>query len=117
MPTSGILFENFHGAASRVPVDATAYALRDSGFNTLVLGQWNDPAHTDTTTSWCRATFDALQPFAGRRRYANYLGDDEEAGAAAVAAYGPNLPRLREIKKRYDPKNVFHMNVNILPAA
>ena len=117
VPTSQILFENFHGAASRVPVDATAYALRDSGFNTLVLGQWNDPAHTVTTTSWCRATFDALQPFVGKRRYANYLGDDEEAGAAAVAAYGPNLARLREIKKRYDPENVFHLNVNILPAS
>jgi FAD/FMN-containing dehydrogenase len=37
--------------------------------------------------------------------------------AAAVAAYGPNLTRLREIKKRYDPKNVFHLNVNILPAS
>jgi FAD/FMN-containing dehydrogenase len=116
VPTSQILFENFHGAASRVPVEATAYALRDSGFNTLVLGQWTDPTNTEATTAWCRETFEALQPFVGKRRYANYLGDDEDAGAAAIAAYGPNLPRLRQAKRRYDPGNVFHMNVNILPA-
>ena len=46
----------------------------------------------------------------------NYLGADEEANGAAVAAYGPNLARLRQIKKKYDPKNVFHLNLNILPA-
>ena len=72
------------------------------------------PANTEATTAWCRETFDALQPFVGERRYA--LGDDEDAGAAANAAYGPNLSRLRQVKRRYDPGNVFHMNVNILPA-
>ena len=46
----------------------------------------------------------------------NYLGDDEEANAAAAAAYGPNLARLRQVKRQYDPENLFHHNVNILPA-
>ena len=116
VPTSQILVENFHGAASRAPVNATAYALRDSGFNTLVLGQWADPADGDATRSWCRETYGVIQPFIGERRYMNYLDADEDMNGAAVAAYGPNLARLRQFKKRYDPKNVFHQNLNILPA-
>ena len=44
----------------------------------------------------------------------NYLEDDVEDGAAAV--YGSNYARLREIKTKYDPGNVFHVNVNIKPA-
>ncbi len=116
VPTSSFLLENFHGAVTRVPVDATAYALRDAGFNALINGQWVDPAQRDATTSWVRETFAALQPFAGDRRYMNYVGSDEETGAAAMAAYGPNLARLRKLKKQYDPENVFHHNVNILPA-
>jgi FAD/FMN-containing dehydrogenase len=114
--TSSILLESFHGQATRVPVDATAFALRDKGFNTLVLGQWMDRADSDGTTAWCRASFEALHGFAGERRYANYLGSDEEAGAAAAAAYGPNLAKLRQLKSQYDPENVFHQNLNILPA-
>jgi len=115
LPTSQILIENFHGAASRVPVDATAYALRDSGYNTVLLGIWKDRADSDRVTAWSRQSFAAMQPFVGPRRYMNYLGPDDEAEGAAVAAYGPNLPWLRKLKKRYDPENVFHLNVNILP--
>jgi FAD/FMN-containing dehydrogenase len=96
-----------------VPVDATAYALRDSGYDTLVLGQWMDAAMGENTTSWCRETIDALKPFVGARQYLNYLGPEEPDGAAA--AYGPNLDRLRRLKKQFDPQNVFHLNVNILP--
>jgi FAD/FMN-containing dehydrogenase len=113
VPTSSILVENFHGAASRVPIDATAYALREDGFNTLALGQWMDPAQGPATTAWVRETFAAVQPFAGARRYMNYLGADEDSGGVAAAAYGANLSRLRQLKKRYDPDNVFHLNVNI----
>jgi FAD/FMN-containing dehydrogenase len=116
VPTSAILFEHFHGAATRVPVDATAYALRDTGYNTLVIGQWMNAEVGDRVMSWCRDSLAAAQPFAGERRYANYLGADEDADAAVVAAYGPNLPRLRKLKKRYDPENVFHLNLNIPPA-
>lgn len=112
-PTSQILIENFQGAASRVPVHETAYALRDTGFNVLVLGHWPDRAQGEETISWCRKTFAAIEPYAGARRYLNYMGDDEAAGTQAAAAYGPNLPRLRELKKKYDPQNVFHLNLNI----
>jgi FAD/FMN-containing dehydrogenase len=116
VPTSALLLEHFHGAVTRVPVDSTAYALRDPGFNTLVAGQWMGLAERDATVAWVRESYAALATFVGERRYANYLGSDEEVGAAAKAAYGPNLARLRKLKKQYDPENVFHHNLNILPA-
>lgn len=114
--TSHILVENFHGAASRVPVDATAFALRETGFNTLMLGQWMDPAQGKATIDWCRQAFGAIRSYAGQKRYLNYLSPEDEGEGVAAVAYGPNLPRLRQIKKKYDPDNVFHINVNITPA-
>ena len=115
-PKSSILVEHFHGAATRVPLEATALTLREPGFNTLVLGHWMEPAQGGATTAWARDSFAALQPHFGQRRYVNYLSADDAAEAATLAAYGTNLPRLRSIKKQYDPQNVFHLNQNILPA-
>jgi len=55
-----------------------------------------------------------MQPFALDGSYVNFLG---EAGPDDVAkSYGSNLGRLREIKRRYDPDNVFRVNHNIQPA-
>ena len=56
-----------------------------------------------------------MAPFAASGRYVNYLGDDEP-GDAVPAAYGPNYPRLRQLKTRYDPSNFFRMNQNIRPS-
>ncbi len=55
-----------------------------------------------------------MAPFRAGSRYVNYLNDDEE-GEPAAAAYGPNYARLRELKTRYDPMNLFHLNQNIRP--
>ena len=113
-PMSQILIEHFHGAASRVPVSATACALRVSGFNVAIISQWMDPRENDRCIAWCRGTFDALKPFLAETRYVNYL-DHDEAGDPAAAAYGVNYARLRELKAKYDPENFFHANVNIRP--
>ena len=115
-PMSKILLENFHGAVTRVPVTHTAYAMRKPGFNLLVLSQWQDAAHDGKCVSWARESYTALQPFVGSDRYLNYLDHDDAADAALRAAYGPNLDRLRKIKAKYDPQNVFRHNVNITPA-
>ena len=113
---SQFLFEHFHGAASRVAVDSTAFALRGSGFNTMMLGEWLDPKDTDRNVRWTKEGYVVLQPFVGERRYLNYLDADDAGDKNLTAVYGPNLPRLRTLKKRYDPDNVFHLNVNIPPA-
>ncbi|MGH9204063.1 MAG: FAD-binding oxidoreductase, partial [Vicinamibacterales bacterium] len=114
-PMSQIVIEHFHGAASRVPMSATACAMRLSGFNVAIISQWMDPRQNDPCIAWCRGTFDALKPFLAETRYVNYL-DHDEAGDPAAAAYGANYSRLRELKAKYDPENFFHANVNIRPS-
>jgi FAD/FMN-containing dehydrogenase len=116
-PMGQLLLEHFHGAATRVPVDATAYALRSEGYNTAIITEWLDPALTDGCIRWARASYEALLPFASQKRYINYLDDDDTAADASLTAvYGPNLARLRQIKTKYDPDNFFRLNLNIPPA-
>jgi len=114
-PMSGILLEHFHGAVTRVGPTDTAVPHRAPGYNLLIPSVWTDPAETDANVAWTRATFDAFAPYRGEGRWLNYFGDDEDA-TALDAAYGPNRARLGEVKRRYDPDNVFHLNQNILPA-
>jgi len=113
-PMSNIVIEHFHGAPSRVPVSATACTMRVTGFNVALISQWADAADSARNIEWCRTAFASLQPFLAPMRYVNYLDNDEPRDPAAVV-YGSNYPRLREIKKTYDPDNFFHINVNIRP--
>jgi len=113
-PMSQIVIEHFHGAASRVPVQDTACAMRITGFNVVIISQWMDAKENDQHIAWCRDTYKALGPYLGTTRYVNYL-DVDEAGDPAAVAYGPNYARLRELKTKFDPDNVFHVNVNVKP--
>ena len=113
-PMSAILFEHFHGAVTRVAPTDTAVPHREPGWNLLLPSVWMDPATTDANIRWTRETHTALAPHLSARRWLNYLGDDQ-ADDAVRGAYGPNYERLREIKRRYDPSNVFHLNHNIAP--
>ena len=112
-PMSQIIIEHLHGAASRVPVASTACALRLTGFNIVIISQWADAEETELNVAWARETFSSLVTFLGHRRYVNYL--ERDAIDVGEAAYGPNLDRLRDLKTKWDPYNVFHHNVNIVP--
>jgi FAD/FMN-containing dehydrogenase len=111
---SAILFEHFHGAVTRIGTTETAVPHREAGWNLLLPSVWTDPADTDTNIRWTRDTFADLGPDFAKGRWLNYLGDDQ-GDDAIRAAYGPNYERLREIKRRFDPENVFHLNHNIAP--
>ena len=115
-PMSGIVIEHFHGAVTRIAPSDTAVPHREAGYNSLIFSVWTDPMRTDDNIAWTRATYAGLEPHFARRRYVNYLGDDE-AQDAIRSAYGPNYARLAEIKRRYDPGNLFRLNQNIEPIA
>jgi len=113
-PMSAILLEHFHGAVTRVGATETAVPHRNQGWNLLIPSVWTDPAHTEANIAWTRDTFAAMRAHFGSGRWLNYLGDDQPDDAVR-AAYGPNYERLREVKRRYGPDNVFHLNHNIAP--
>jgi FAD/FMN-containing dehydrogenase len=112
-PMCAMQTEMFHGAVTRVAPEATAVPHRDPGFNLILVAQWTDPLETEAHIAWAKETFEALQPYMANRRYVNYLAADD-AGFVRQA-YGPNYNRLVEVKRRYDPDNIFHLNFNIDP--
>ena len=114
-PMTAILFEHFHGAVTRIGATESAVPHRDEAWNLLIPAVWTDPAETDANIAWTRETFAALRPHFETRRWLNYLDDDQGDDATVRAAYGPNYERLREVKRQYDPNNVFHLNHNIQP--
>jgi FAD/FMN-containing dehydrogenase len=101
------------GAANRIPAQAMAYAHRDARFVLNVHGRWDEAAQDETGIAWARAFFKASAPYASAGAYVNFMTEDE--GDRVVAAYGANYARLAQIKQRYDPNNVFHLNQNIKP--
>jgi FAD/FMN-containing dehydrogenase len=105
--------EEFHGAATRVPPEATAYPHREPGFNLILVSQWTDPAQTDACIAWARQTFADLAPYTADRSYTNYLSADDHDRVRQ--AFGPNYERLVEVKRRFDPHNRFRGNQNIDP--
>jgi FAD/FMN-containing dehydrogenase len=113
-PMSGLLLEHIHGAATRVGVGETAFPHRREGYNFLVVSEWLNSADNGRNIQWARESYDAMQPYFATGRYVNYLGDDEGEDAVATA-YGPNFQRLRTLKAKYDPSNLFRLNQNIRP--
>jgi FAD/FMN-containing dehydrogenase len=103
------------GKANARPADATAYPHRDVQFAMNVHGRWTDPADDAGVVIWAREFFGAAAAYAAGSVYINFLTQDE--AARIREAYGANYDRLVEIKRRYDPDNLFRFNHNILPDA
>lgn len=102
------------GAIARRPPDATAFANRTASHNVIVRASWGDPSRAEARTAWQKKTWQGFVPFS-RGAYANL--NLPAAEARVFSAYGPNMARLTELKERFDPKNLFHMNPNIPPRA
>jgi len=110
-PQCEIFVGLIEGAANRVPSDAMAYGHRDAKFVLNVHGRWDEAAQDETCIAWARAFFKASAPYASAGAYVNFMTGDE--GDRVAAAYGVNFARLKQIKKKYDPENIFHNNQNI----
>ena len=114
-PECEIFVAHVGGAMARVAADATAFPNRDAHFVMNAHGRWRGEDGDASGVGWARKLFDAVAPFALGTAYVNFMPDDE--ANRVESAYGANYRRLAEIKRRYDPDNLFRMNQNIRPAA
>jgi len=105
------------GAIGRVDPTATAYYRRDAPYLFAAEASWDDPAADDANIAWARDSLAAMQPYSRGGAYLNFPGFGEEKETMLRAAYGPNYDRLAAIKHKYDPGNLFRMNLNIKPVA
>ena len=103
------------GAMSRIPEDATAYGNRDALYNLSIDTTWDDPADDERMIAWTREAWSKVHELTGGGVYLNFAGLGEDNDDLARGAYGRNYERLREVKRKYDPDNLFRGNVNIAP--
>jgi hypothetical protein len=101
------------GAMARVPADATAFAHRSRAMMINVGAVYTDPSETEGHEAWASDIADALRE--GPEGYVNFLGPVDQPEIRA-AYPGGTWDRLREVKRRYDPDNVFRHNQNVPPA-
>ncbi len=101
------------GAMARVPVNATAFAHRQSKIMANLAALYEKPEEKEVHEEWVAEFFSSLQQ-SDTGMYVNFVG--AEGDAAVQAAYpGGTWERLRVIKARYDPGNLFRLNQNIPP--
>jgi FAD/FMN-containing dehydrogenase len=102
------------GAIAEVGSSESAFGHRDAAFEWITDTAWEDPAEDEMRMSACRRYAAAVEPFS-IGTYSNALSDEGAAGLKR--AYPPEtLARLGDVKDRYDPENVFHLNHNIAPS-
>lgn len=112
-PQCEIFIGTIGGQTARVAPEAMAYSSRDANYVMNVHGRWESAAEDEGCIAWAREFFAKSQPFASAGAYINFL-TQEEADRIADA-YGATYKRLVDLKKKYDPTNLFRMNQNIKP--
>ena len=116
-PIGPVLVEPLQGLATRIPEDATAFANRGAAFNVSGLAMWDSAADDDAEIAWARAFADGIAPYSYRGGgYLNYMVRDEPLERVEAAFGAEKFARLREVKRRFDPDNVFRQTQNIPPA-
>jgi FAD/FMN-containing dehydrogenase len=113
-PLSIVLVTAMGGAVTRVPAEATAFGHRDAAYVLEILAKWDSSSDAAPHVAWADAFWEAMRPFSTGGVYVNFLGRE---GAERVRdAYAPAVfERLRQIKRVYDPDNLFRHNQNIAP--
>jgi len=114
-PECEIFIAQLGGAMARVKPAATAFVGRDANYIMNVHGRWADARDDERMRAWAREAFEEAAPHATGSGYVNFLTEDEAERVAL--SYGTNHERLRMAKQRFDPDNLFRMNLNIAPAA
>jgi FAD/FMN-containing dehydrogenase len=111
-----VWFQHQGGVISRLPPQSTAYWGREASHNMGLIGAWpGGSPEAEANKEWVRKAWAQLEPLT-RGNYVNIANTDDRDGRVREA-YGENWERLTQLKKRYDPANLFRLNANIKPAA
>ncbi len=102
-----------NGACHRVASDETAFAYRDATFAPVIVAAWQDRALDQERIRWVRDYYAAIAPHSEPGGYVNFMSDDDQT--RVQDNYGGNYQRLVEVKRTYDPDNLFHLNQNFKP--
>lgn len=114
-PFTGMIFQQMGNAASRVPSDATAFGHRGGGYEWATISGWLEAGESARHIGWTREFSQAMLPFT-KGFYLNQVGTEAEEGAEVIRqAFGANYQRLADLKRQYDPTNLFRHNQNIPP--
>ncbi len=112
-PLSQMHLYPISGAASRVGAEDTPWAYRDAKYAGVIVGVDPEPANAAKITNWCKDYWEALHPYSSGGAYSNFMMD--EGQERVQASYKHNYKRLSQIKKQFDPENLFRINQNIKP--
>ena len=112
-PECEVFVAQLGGAMARVKPAATPFVGRDARFIMNVHGRWSDAGDDERVRAWARRVFQDAAPHATGSGYVNFLTEDEAERVGA--SYGANYARLQTLKQRFDPSNLFRMNLNIMP--
>jgi FAD/FMN-containing dehydrogenase len=110
-PLTVLIIFQHGGAVGRVPDEATAFPHRKAAFMFHPICNWEDPADDEKHISWSRSASAAVEPFKTGGVYLNFMTDDAVRSGYDDETYR----RLVELKRKYDPDNVFRFNQNIAP--
>jgi FAD/FMN-containing dehydrogenase len=102
-----------NGACHRVGANDTAFAYRDATYGMVFLAGWADPANDAERIKWLREYYAALSPYSEPGGYINFMQDDDYGRIRDN--YRQNYERLVQVKRSYDPDNLFHINQNVAP--
>jgi len=102
-----------NGAVHRTGERDTAFSYRSTKWAEVIVGVDPDPANKDKIVEWARKYWEAVHPYSAGGAYVNFMM--EEGAARVEATYGGNYARLRQVKAKYDPANLFRVNQNIAP--
>jgi FAD/FMN-containing dehydrogenase len=107
----------FSGAMQRVAPDATGFGDRSAPFMLSLDAIWSKPGDDEANISWVRSFWNDMQRHSTGRLYLNFPGHGEGDGLVRDAFGAETYARLQQVKRKYDPHNLFRMNQNIVPAA
>jgi FAD/FMN-containing dehydrogenase len=114
-PMSPVPIRHLGGAMSRVAPQDTALGDRSAPFLLSIDSTWEDPDEAEQNIAWTRGFWSEMLPYSTGGAYLNFPGMLEEGEDLLKKSFGPNYERLLELKRRYDPSNLFRLNHNLDP--